>query len=81
MGGVTCWPSYEGGSRFRARLHGGGRVHIAEKIAHVDVDDDFTISDIVMLELDDSSETFHCMQYDAVLRLQPPFFPSMQSIS
>ena len=34
----------------------------------VDVDDDTSASDIFMIELDDSSGTFHCMQYDVMLR-------------
>ena len=37
-------------------------------IAHLDVDDDISASDIFMLEVDDSSGTFHRMRYDAVLR-------------
>jgi len=67
MGGVTCWPSYEGGSQFCARAHGGERVY-CRKIVHIDVDDDISASGMIfMLELDDSSGTFHRMQYDAVL--------------
>ena len=47
----------------------GEEEYIAGKIARVDVDVDDVISasDIFMLELDDSSGTFHCMRYDAVL--------------
>ena len=45
----------------------GEEEYIAVKIAHVDVDDDFSASDIFMLELDDLSGTFHHMQYNAVL--------------
>ncbi len=46
----------------------GEEEYIAGKIVHVDVDDDISASDIFMLELDDSSGTFHRMQYDAMLR-------------
>jgi hypothetical protein len=46
----------------------GEEEYIAGKIARLDVDDDISASDIFMLELDDSSGTFHRMRYDAVLR-------------
>ena len=40
----------------------GEEEYIAGKIAHVDVDDDISTSDMIfMLELDDSSGTFHRM--------------------
>ena len=45
----------------------GEEEYIAGKIARLDVDDDISASNIFMLELDDSSGTFHRMQYDAVL--------------
>ena len=45
----------------------GEEEYIDGKITRVDVDDDVSASDIFMLELDDSSGTFHCMQYDAML--------------
>jgi hypothetical protein len=37
----------------------GEKEYIAGKIVRVDVDDDISASDICMLELDDSSGTFH----------------------
>jgi hypothetical protein len=46
----------------------GEEEYIAGKIARLDVDDDISASNIFMLELDDSSGTFHRMRYDAVLR-------------
>jgi hypothetical protein len=45
----------------------GEEEYIAGKIARLNVDDDISASDIFMLELDDSSGTFHHMRYDAVL--------------
>ena len=45
----------------------GEEEYIAGKIARLDVDDDISASDIFMLELDDSSRSFHRMRYDAVL--------------
>ena len=45
----------------------GEEEYIAGKIARLDVDDDISASNIFMLELDDSSGTFHHMQYDAML--------------
>jgi hypothetical protein len=45
----------------------GEEEYIAGKIVRVDVDDDISAFDIFMLELDDSSGTFHRMRYDAVL--------------
>ena len=39
----------------------GEEEYIAGKIARLDVDDDISASDIFMLELDDSSGTFHGM--------------------
>jgi hypothetical protein len=44
----------------------GEEEYIAGKIARLDGDDDIFASDIFMLELDDSSGTFHRMRYDAV---------------
>jgi hypothetical protein len=45
----------------------GEEEYIAGRIAHIDIDDDISTSNIFMLELDDSSGTFHRMRYDAVL--------------
>jgi hypothetical protein len=45
----------------------GEEEYIAGRIAHVDVDDDISASDIFKLELDDSSGTFYRMQYNAML--------------
>jgi len=46
----------------------GEEEYIAVKIGHVNVDDDFSASDIFMRELDDSSGTFYRMRYNAMLR-------------
>ena len=45
----------------------GEEEYIARRIAHVDVDDDISTSDIFKLELDDSSGTFYRMRYNAML--------------
>jgi hypothetical protein len=48
--------------------HMGEEEYIAGKIVRVDVDDDTSASNIFMIELDDSSGTFHRMRYNAVVR-------------
>ena len=91
MGGITCWPLYESGSRFCAGAHGGRKSILPGKLcaSMLMMISPHPISSYLswMIRVGPSTAGIPCrvvlcrQRTGQLLHLPPPFFPSVRSIS